>query len=322
MPALATAAALAVLVYLLDPRRLVEAVRSADPRWLAGAALAHALSLLVSAARFRALVAEPGPSVPLVPRLWGTELISSGACYFLPPGAGEIARAGVWKSCAGVPAVRMGVAILVARALDFCVLASAVAGLWVFRVLPEHPSVAGVSTAMAIVAAVLALLLVGVAWRGKPFYLVLARRMAGLLSWFRPRWGPRFERWAAAGVSSGPPHPRPIARDLALVALTVLYWTGNFALFLCLARAVLPDIGWGEVAAIFAFAFALALVPARPFADLGTHELGWALPLAFHGRSQEEAVAFAAATHLLVAGIMLAIVPVGALVTRLGRRPL
>lgn len=312
VPIAITGGAAYVLFQLLDTGKLLSAVRNATPAWVFAAFAAHLSSQIIGAARIRSLAVSPNTKNANIFRLAGVEAVSSGASYLLPLGLGDLARISVWRSWAKVGLVDMTLAIVVLRTIDIALVGNAVGAMWLLGLLPEDPWMRGLALGCALLGLIFAALLLGIACFGRRFYTRVLAMTAGLLDRLRSGLGRRLERWASEETKGEITFTSPVKQAFVLLGLTSLFWTANFGLYAGVARALRPEIGVPEAGPIFAASFALALAPVRGIADVGSHELGWSLPLTLAGLPRDDAVAVAAASHLLFASIVVLLAPMGA----------
>ena len=277
------------------------------------ALLFYNLTVLISALRIRYLAGKPDRRQTPWWRLNSVELLAAVSAYFFPFGTGELARAGIWRSLAGVPLARMGIVLVQLRVVDVTWLALAIVLAASTGSLGAHPSIQYLVLPLSWAGALLLLLLVFSAWRGRKLFAKLVGWMARAAERVRHGWGPRIERWAMNALrpeESG----NPTRYGLALGAFATCYWLSDFLFYYSVARALIPHITPGEMIGVFAASCAIAVSPFRGVADIGSHEVAWAMPLIMLGYQRADALSYAAAAHLLMAGIFLALLPIASII--------
>ena len=142
------------------------------------------------------------------------------------------------------------------------------------------------------------------AWRGAEGVARATGHLARRLARWDEERSSLLEARVRSGLVLGERPGRRVAKASGIAGLATLYWSGNFAFFLCLGRAVLPAVTPVAMLRVFLLAAACALVPVRGLADAGSHELAWSIGLA--GVAADRALECAAATHVLVVAVVAA----------------
>jgi uncharacterized membrane protein YbhN (UPF0104 family) len=100
---------------------------------------------------------------------------------------------------------------------------------------------------------------------------------------------------------------------------SLVIWGLNGASLYATARAVSLPLTFPQVWLITTIQLPLQLVPLQGVANAGNHEAGWVAGLALLGVGRAEALAYALATHALLAGYILCLAPVALLASLRGR---
>lgn len=257
-------ALLATIVVWVDPLRVWQALRTADPGWLCAALLSSTLANVLSAWRWRALVDWIGWRVPLV---WAIAVYFRGvAANVVMPGAvvgGDLLRA--WQlRRRGVQLREAGVSVVLDR----------LSGLWMLGVLGIGALAWGWHSAQ-----LGALWSTGWPWTRFPLgvgagWWWCAAAMLAVLPYALLRLGPP-RAWRAWGwldwwrmLAQHPHATRHYARQvLASLAVQV----ASVSTFFCSLQALAAPLPWWLVAVAAVPVFVLATVPVS-FGGWGTRE--------------------------------------------------
>ncbi|HEY0877813.1 MAG TPA: lysylphosphatidylglycerol synthase transmembrane domain-containing protein [Zeimonas sp.] len=271
---------LGAVVALAGPARVLEALRGADPGWLALGLASNVVANTFSALRWRELARWFGMTAP---RLWAVATYFHGvAVNALLPGAvvgGDMLRAYALQRL-GHPGLDAGMSVLLDRLSGLwmlCVL-GLVAIAWgadseSARALAAHwPALAG--SPLAQTALLLALAALVGPWIG----LMVLRR------WLPKRDSPRLARLRTA-LRGG--HAAP--HYLAQIVLSTIVQVLAIASLVCPARALGIDIPFWAMAASAVPIFVFATLPVS-FGGWGTREAAAVLALGAFGISAATAV--------------------------------
>lgn len=275
--------ALALVARSVDLAAAFEALRTADPRWVALLFLFLGVDVLLRAVRWRVLLA-PLAAVSFRDTL-SSLLVGYLANNVLPARLGEIVRSHDLGERTGVSRSAILGTIVIERIVDtFVVVSIAAAAILVL-------SVRGVvASAVMVGFAITALLVVGVAVGIYAHRLPGADRVRAFLS----RW-PRVR-----GIISKLRTGLSVASDwrtmLAAIVLSIGSWSCTVLAFAAAAQAVGVEPTMGQAALLAAGTNLATAVPAGP-GYVGTFELAAVAIAASVGISREPALAFAVLVH-------------------------
>lgn len=294
----AAVALLGAVVALAGPARVLDAIRTADPRWLVLGLAANVAANVFSALRWRELARWFGM---LAPRIWAVVTYFHGvAVNALLPGAvvgGDMLRAFALQRL-GHPGLEAGMSVLLDR----------LSGLWMLCVVgfvsiawgadseatralaAGWPALAGSPLAQT------ALLLAFAALLGPWIALMVLRR------WLPKREGPRLARLRAA-LRAGHAGRHYVAQ----VVLSTIVQVLAIASLVCAARALHVDIPFWAMAACAVPIFVFATLPVS-FGGWGTREAAAVLALGAFGIDAATAV-----TISMLYGLYLLLQAVGGL---------
>lgn len=275
--------ALALVARSVDIEAAGEALRTADPRWVALLFVFLAVDILLRAVRWRVLLA-PLAAVSFRDTL-SSLLVGYLANNVLPARLGEIVRSHDLGERTGVSRSAILGTIVIERIVDtFVVVSIAAAAILVL-------SVRGVvASAVMVGFAVTTLLVVGVAVG------IYAHRLPGAdrVRVFLGRW-PRVRR-ILAKLRTG----LAVASDWrtmgAAVVLSIASWSCTVLAFAAAAQAVGVEPTMGQAALLAAGTNLATAVPAGP-GYVGTFELATVTIAASVGIAREPALAFAILVH-------------------------
>jgi len=281
-------ALLAALLSRLDLGEAAERFRTADPGWLAAAAVFSLAVLVIRGARYAVLNRHAG---------MGLTTAATAIQVFLnrvtPLRLGELSLPWILRRHAGEDAARSIVSVVLVRLVDLAIVAAAI--------------VVGV----------------GLRPRGDgappllPSLLALVVLCAGLLT-FRTwlRVGADAAAWLVdrAGLSRYPAIGRALGKLRAavadgermtakqttwMVATSLGVFVGQMFLFDALLRAFGVGIGWLELAQGGAVAQAGAAIPVAAFGSFGTQEASWVAGFVWVGVSLQDALVTAIACQFV-----------------------
>ncbi len=275
--------ALGLVVRSVDLAAAFEALRNADPRWVALLVAFIAADVVLRAVRWRVLLA-PVAAVSFRDTL-ASLLVGYLANNVLPARLGEIVRSHDLGERTGVSRSTVLGTIVIERVVDtFVVVSIAAAAILIL-------SVRGVvASAVMVGFAVTALLVVGVAVG------IYAHRLPGAdrLRTFLGRW-PRV-RQALVRLRTG----LTVASDgramAAAVVLSIGSWSCTVFAFAAAAQAVGVEPTMGQAALLAAGTNLATAIPAAP-GYVGTFELAAVTIAASVGIAREPALAFAVLVH-------------------------
>jgi glycosyltransferase 2 family protein len=297
--------AIALVVASVDLQRTAAVLASAQPAWLAVAAVFLAIDILVRAIRWRRLL-DPVARVDLVPVL-GYLLIGYLANNVLPARLGELVRCHYLGDREGISRATALGTVVVERVVDIAVVvAIAAASILILSVRGIVAS--AVLVGVAVTALLAVALVVGVVAHRVPG----AERVAAAAA----RWprvagvaGRLRDGLAVAGK------PRTLVEALAL---SVVAWGATLLAFAAAGQAVGVELSIGQASLLASGVALAAAIPSGP-ASLGTFELAAVRIGLAVGVADAPALAIALVIHALI----LAITSIGGIVAlaRLGVAP-
>ena len=99
-----------------------------------------------------------------------------------------------------------------------------------------------------------------------------------------------------------------------LAFLSIVIWITLYLFFVTSCKAIHAQLSYYELLFIFLMMWPVELLPIRGAGNIGTHELGWVIPLSLLGYSQPFATLIAFGTHavlyinlLVIVGLMLVV---------------
>jgi uncharacterized protein (TIRG00374 family) len=276
--------ALGLVVRSVDLAAAWEALRNADPRWVALLVAFIAVDVVLRAVRWRVLLA-PVAAVPFRDTL-ASLLVGYLANNVLPARLGEIVRSHDLGERTGVSRSTILGTIVIERVVDtFVVVSIAAAAILIL-------SVRGiVASAVMVGFAVTALLVVGVALG------IYAHRLPGAdrFRTFLGRW-PRV-RQALVRLRTGLTVASDARAMAAAVVLSIASWSCTVFAFAAAAQAVGIEPTMGQAALLAAGTNLATAIPAAP-GYVGTFELAAVTIAASVGIAREPALAFAVLVHV------------------------
>lgn len=280
----------AYIASTFDLRGAIEAMRLADPRWLALATLAYCLQFPLRGLRWSILLA---PIKPVGPRT-ATEVFAVGflANNVLPARLGDLTRAVVLAKREGLSASSTFSSVVLERVFDgMTVVAFLSAVLWL-----DPPPSAWVGTVAVVMAALFlgAALTCGmVAWNDR-LVLQLARTF---LRWLPPRIVERcvglIERLAQGFHTLKSP-----SKTLKTLALSVVIWGAEVVVYVLAQEALGLSLSPFGLALVMAILTLGLTAPSAP-GFFGVYEGLIIAGVGVYGVTDPEAPAFAMTMHLI-----------------------
>ncbi len=276
--------ALALVFRSVDLGAALEALKGADPRWIALLVAFLCGDILLRAIRWRVLL-RPVAKVPLRDAT-GSLLVGYLANNVLPARLGEIVRSHDLGSRTGLSGSMILGTIVVERVVDTLVVV-AIAAVAILVL-----SVRGVvASAVLVGVAVTGLLVVAIAVGILAHRLPGAERVTAVIA-RRPRIHGMLVRLRVGLSIAG--HPRTM---VAAVVLSVMAWSFTVLAFAAAAQAVGIEPTIGQAALLAAGTALATAIPAAP-GYVGTYELAAVTIAASVGIPRESALAFAVLMHV------------------------
>jgi len=258
------------------------------PRWLGAALVALAVDYLLRITRWWRMLVRMGATVPLK-RCAAPFLAAIALNNLLPFRAGDVARTVAFTGELGLPIPAILATMIAERLLDLAALLLLLA-LGVSRLPPGTVPEAAAAGAW-IIAAVCAAGVIGIA-------LIPAKLLAGLRGAAeKPGFAGRFASFSAdAGAALI--HLRTPRAALEMIALSMLIWLGEGAVFAAVGTAQRLDLGYGAWFACSLGTLA-TLLPASP-GYVGTFDYFTIRSTSAWGIDAQAGALFAMVVHLVL----------------------
>jgi uncharacterized protein (TIRG00374 family) len=300
-------AAILYIFFTLDWPALRAILLDLEPGWVLLAFGAYFINLVLRAMRFRILLYSREV------RLRDLIVVSSlhnMFVYIMPAKSGDVSYILLAKSRLDLPLVEGSATLLAARLFDFTTIAGLLAVVLPLTRNRIPPGLLGPSILFcALVLGGTALLLVLL---GSP-RAVIEVRSSG-----RPALDRFVRSWNR--LIAGLRLIRARGGHLPVALLTLGIWSCLYADYYFIARALGTQISFLQISTITLVMVPLTLLPFQGFANVGTHELGWAGVLRSFGYSFQDALSIALGSHFILLVIILTYGGLGLLATRLLRQ--
>lgn len=255
--------------------------------WLGLAILTYLVNILLRAMRFQSLIySRPVQLRQLIP----ISAIHNLLMYLMPAKTGDISYIMLVKDRLNLPLTEGTATLLAVRFYDFSVITVVLAGIlpiirndipeWVLQparifLLAASLGIAGVITFLAISSTK--------KLRGRYKNPVVNRLVAG--------WN---------NLIAGLVEIRNSRSSLRIALLTSGIWLCIYTNNFLIGRSLGADISYVHIAVISIVMVPLTLLPLQGFANVGTHEIGWASVLVAFGYTYDTALAISVGSHFLL----------------------
>jgi Lysylphosphatidylglycerol synthase TM region len=282
---LSLAVLLAVVVLAVrQAPRLAETLAGIDATWAVLGLAAFWCGHLLRSVRLRRFVSG---GMRLWPTAASVNAVHAVAVYLLPLQSGELALPGVLGWAHGRRLAESVDILLRSRLLDVSAL-----GCWISAATLLLPA-GRISLGLRLGALGVGLALACAPW--------LVRRLGALARVLPSALGRGLHAAAHASRAS-----------LDDFGLSLAIWALSGSCVWAAARAVGLELGFWDVWLLLGLQLPLQFLPVQGVANTGSHELSWVAGLAVFGVPAADALRFALASHALILGYVVTLVPLGA----------
>lgn len=292
LPVCLAAALIAFLLWQVHPVEVVRMVVGIDWRWLVVGLAIYAVTNLVRAFRFGALL-----KLPSAWRFWPESFALSFLNNTLPGRVGEASYPYFMWRRHNVSVGESSASLVVVRILDY----AAVAALYVlFAAINLHRLTPGAAATLRIVAGFLLVslaLLLATPWVGN--------RLLDGLAYLLDKVGLRERRLAKMLLRFGRQVVMAMREMASLrlffpaVAWSLLAWVGTFAWFAACMRGLGVELPFTLVIVGATFAVLAKAIPFITVGGFGAHEAGWTVGFTLVGIATSQAIATGFAVNVL-----------------------
>jgi uncharacterized protein (TIRG00374 family) len=287
-----------VTARFLDLSLALEALRSANLLWLLGAVTFFAFNYLLRAQRFRLLLDLDGKPLRAV---LGVTMLHGLFNYLLPAKSGELSYLVLARKQLGTRLAQSAATLITARFFDLGIVALFVPiAVWQFD--DELPRWLILSS----------IIYSGVVLCSASLLVLYLRRSSA--PEHRHRQGDGWWSRMMGGVHKTIDGIRIIDSREQYVKL----WAVSLGIWLCVLMnyyCMTASLGFaptlGQMVVMCLVMIPLTMLPLQGFANVGTHEAGWATALVLFGFSLEDALTLAVTSHVLLFAMFAALGLIG-----------
>lgn len=314
LPALLGVALIALLLWQIDPRDVLQLLVGADPRWLLVGCLWYCLTNVLRSYRFGVLLQLRGWRGPLkiLPEMFAVSLLNN----VLPSRTGELSFPYFLYRNHNIPVGESTTVLVLARIFDYLAVATLFV-LFAFLSMDElEAQAANIVSAVAILLLFSTGFLLLAPWLAEAGFQVAGwifkveekpeSRLAQLLAKARVQVVTTLKR----------------VRNVRVYALTtgwsLLIWLATFAWFSAFMRAIGLPQSYSNVVVGSTFASLAKALPFVTIGGFGAHEAGWTLGFSLTG--METAVAITSGFAVNILTLLMSLVFGGAALIYMNRR--
>jgi len=294
LSAILSMAFLAYLFLNLDWETLRAAFSDVRWGWLVLAFLAYFVNICLRALRFKGLIySRPIGWVELVP----VSALHNMFTYLLPAKTGDVSYIFLARNRLNVSLSEGTATLLAARFYDFCVVALILA-----CILPVAQSE---MPGWILQSAMIFCLIVFAGALGIFLFLKLSKPGSRKINPANPLFTRAFNAWDK--FIAGLREIQANGANLRVALITLGIWLCLYTDYYFIAQSLGTPITFFHISIISIVMVPLTLLPLQGFANIGTHEIGWASVLVAFGYPYDTALAIAVGSHfVLLLSVLLA----------------
>jgi uncharacterized protein (TIRG00374 family) len=300
---------LAVIIYVLvklDWQAVYQTVKSINLNWLLPAFIMYLTNYLLRTIRFQILLDLDG--IPFQ-HLFGVTNLYGMYLYLMPAKSGELSYPILLKSRLNVPLSTSTATLIAARFFDFATVALFLPFVLITFWDQVHPAIRLGSLVFVVIIFIIIIALLWIVRNPSKIRNFQPLKSSSHLIVVR--------MWHAFGKLMDSLQAIDQRRDYwRLWFLTIAIWICVQANFYFIVLGLGESLTFVQMMVISIIMVPMTLLPVQGFANLGTHEIGWAAAFSLFGYPQTNALSIAVSSHIILLFFVLILGALGFLLLR------
>lgn len=276
---------------LLDIGKFISLLKRISVPWVTIGIILFLLQIIIKGLRFKHLLGIKNKSLK---KLYGVVGGWSILKYILPGAFGELSILYLLKKIIKIDYSKNTSALFIARTIDFMLFTVLFIVLYIFSfTLFIDPVIKNIADILLLIVVVIFFLSIVFLKAQKSVYRFMHK------SFFQKHSIGKKIKVFAINFLKHFKRLMSIKSILYLSAISILMWALIYAMFVASIKAIHVDLNLLEILFIFLVLWPISILPIRGIGNLGSHELGWIMPLVLLGYSQSNAAIIAFGTHVI-----------------------